>query len=58
MLTKGKPMGVNTYYSQELGGYNNLCDDHMPLTNDEALELLDIEFITETSEPCSMCDCE
>ena len=52
-------MGVNTYYSQELGGYNNLCDEHMPfITTPEALELLDIEFIGETTEPCSVCDCE
>ena len=51
-------MSVATYYSQSRGGYNNLCVVHMPLSTDEALELMDLEFISETSEPCSVCDCE
>ena len=52
-------MSVNTYYSQARGGYANLCNKHMPFTNDEALELMDIEFICETTEfVCDSCDCE
>ena len=51
-------MPVNTYYSQARGGYANLCDKHMAYTNDE-LELMDIEFICETTEfVCDSCDCE
>ena len=49
---------VMTYYSQSRGGYSNLCVVHMPLSTTEAIELMDLEFISETSEPCSVCDCE
>ena len=52
-------MGVNTYYSQDLGGYNNLCEHHLKaFTIDQSI---DIELISESKENCSvceMCDCE
>jgi hypothetical protein len=51
-------MSVKTYYSQSRMGYNDLCDKHMPFTNDEALELMDLEFVCETTQTCSVCECE